>query len=75
MAVETLWWRGFQDNILNQLVDQALANNHDVRVATARLREARALRSETTFDRYPTVTSQASYTRQRVERGGGASGW
>ena len=55
-GVEAFWWRGFQDNTLNQLVDQALANNHDLRVATARLREARALRSETTFDRYPTVT-------------------
>jgi multidrug efflux system outer membrane protein len=65
-GIETLWWRGFQDPILDQLVDQALTHNHDVRVATARLREARALRTETTFDRYPTVTSQASYTRQRT---------
>jgi multidrug efflux pump len=65
-GVETSWWRGFQDNTLNQLVDQALAHNHDLRVATARIREARALLSETTFDRYPTVTSQASFTRQRL---------
>jgi Outer membrane efflux protein len=55
-GVETLWWRDFQDDRLNQLVELALANNHDLRVATARLREARALRSETEFDRYPTVT-------------------
>jgi outer membrane protein, multidrug efflux system len=47
------------------LVDLALAHNHDLRVATARIREARALLSETTLDRYPTVTAQASYTRQR----------
>src|SRR6266571_3238322 len=45
--VEVAWWRGFQDEQLNQLVDQALARNHDIRVATARLREARALRIET----------------------------
>jgi multidrug efflux system outer membrane protein len=64
-GVETLWWRGFHDDRLNQLVGQALANNHDLRVATARLREARALLSETGLDRYPTVTSQASYTRQQ----------
>ena len=51
---------------MNQLVELALANNHDLRVATARMREARALRSETTFDRYPTVTAQTSYTRERV---------
>jgi outer membrane protein, multidrug efflux system len=60
-----LWWRGFQDDRLNQLVELALANNHDLRVATARILEARALRSETAFDRYPTVTAQGSYTRQR----------
>jgi outer membrane protein TolC len=65
-GIETSWWRGFQDNTLNQLVEQALACNHDVRVATARLREARALLLETTFDRYPTVTAQGSFTRERV---------
>jgi len=65
-GVETSWWRGFQDDSLSQLVEQALANNHDLRVATARLREARALLSERAFDRYPTVTSGASYTRERA---------
>ena len=65
-GIETSWWRGFRDQQLNQLVELALANNHDLRVATARIREARALLSETTFDRYPTVTSEASYTRQRL---------
>jgi multidrug efflux system outer membrane protein len=67
-VVETAWWHGFQDTTLNQLIDQALAENHDLRVATARIREARALRSETEFDRYPTVTAQASYTRQRLSK-------
>jgi multidrug efflux pump len=66
--VETLWWRGFQDDRLNQLAALALAYNHDLRVATARLREARALRAETEFDRYPTVTAQGSYTRERLSK-------
>jgi multidrug efflux pump len=65
-AIEASWWRGFQDSTLDRLVEQTLANNHDLRVATARLREARVLLSETTFDRYPTVTSQASFTRERL---------
>jgi NodT family efflux transporter outer membrane factor (OMF) lipoprotein len=64
--VEAAWWRGFQDETLNRLIAQALASNHDLRVATARLREARALRAETAFDRYPTATAQGSYTRQRL---------
>jgi outer membrane protein, multidrug efflux system len=67
-GVETLWWRGFQDDRLNHLVDLALASNHDLRVATARLRQARALLSETEFDRYPTVTSRAFYTRERASK-------
>jgi outer membrane protein TolC len=39
-AVEVVWWRGFQDEELNQLVAEALSDNHDIRIATARLREA-----------------------------------
>jgi NodT family efflux transporter outer membrane factor (OMF) lipoprotein len=62
---EVFWWRGFNDEKLNQLVDLAIAGNHDLRIATARLREARALWSEAEFDRFPTVTSQGSYSRQR----------
>jgi multidrug efflux pump len=65
-GIETLWWHGFNDDRLNQLVELALANNHDLRVATARVREARALRSETAFDRYPTVTAGGSFTRERL---------
>jgi multidrug efflux pump len=63
--VEVSWWRGFNDEKLNRFVDLALAENHDLRIATARLREARALWSEAEFDRFPTVTSQGSYARQR----------
>jgi multidrug efflux pump len=64
-AVEVAWWRGFQEDKLDQLVDQALAKNHNLRIATARLREARAIRGETQLDRYPIVTAQGEYTRER----------
>ena len=66
--VEVAWWHGFQDDRLDQLVTQALARNHDIRIATARLREARALLRETRFDRPPTVTAQGSYTHQQLSR-------
>jgi multidrug efflux pump len=67
-AVEVVWWRGFQDEELNQLVAEALTNNHDIRIATARLQEARALLSFTEFDRYPTVTTLETYERQRLSK-------
>ncbi|MGH8624194.1 MAG: efflux transporter outer membrane subunit [Gammaproteobacteria bacterium] len=63
---EAVWWRSLNDQTLNRLVRDALAANLDLRIATARLREARALRSEITFDRYPTITSQGVYTESRA---------
>ena len=38
------WWKGFNDARLDRLVDRAITNNHDLRIATANLKEARALR-------------------------------
>src|SRR4051812_36972260 len=40
----TRWWRAFDDATLNSLVDRAVHDNLDLRAATARIREARALR-------------------------------
>lgn len=37
------WWKGFGDPVLNDLIGQALAANHDLRLAKARVREAKAM--------------------------------
>ena len=57
------WWRGFDDSILNSLVDRAVATNQDLRIATARVREARALRRTVVLDLFPTVRGDAGYTK------------
>src|SRR6266446_2276045 len=49
-AALATWWRGFNDTKLDGLVDRAIAHNHDLRIAAANLKEARALRRLTTFD-------------------------
>jgi outer membrane protein, multidrug efflux system len=41
-ALQRDWWRSFGDPALTALVDKALANNSDIGVAAARVREARA---------------------------------
>src|SRR5690606_4923692 len=43
-AVDAAWWRAFNDPMLSELVDRAIAGNKDIDEAEARLREARALR-------------------------------
>jgi outer membrane protein, multidrug efflux system len=60
------WWRRLNDSKLNTLVDRALADNKDLRIAASRVDEARALSRAARFDFFPTVTSDASYTNQRA---------
>ncbi|MBI5818775.1 MAG: multidrug efflux RND transporter permease subunit [Verrucomicrobia bacterium] len=59
------WWRSFNDPKLNVLIDQALIANHDLRIATDRVREARALRTVTLLNLAPIVHADASYTRSQ----------
>jgi multidrug efflux system outer membrane protein len=64
--MEREFWKAFNDEQLNDLIEQALAANHDIRIATARLREARALRGQTRLDLAPTVQGSAGYTKARA---------
>lgn len=56
------WWHGFNDTELDRLVDRARAGNQDLRVATANLREARAMRRQVQFDLLPAPNGTAGYT-------------
>jgi NodT family efflux transporter outer membrane factor (OMF) lipoprotein len=42
IALDSQWWKAFNDAQLNSLVDQALANNPSLRVAQARLQRVQA---------------------------------
>lgn len=64
--VERDFWKSFDDETLNGLVEQALAENHDVRIALSRLREARAVRGEANLDLAPTVTASGGHTKSRA---------
>ena len=60
-AVER-YWSGFADPLLDTLVEDALAHNKDLGIATANLQAARAARRLAGFDQYPTVRLAGSYT-------------
>ncbi len=67
-AALATWWRGFNDTRLDGLVDRAIAHNHDLRIAVANLKEARALRRLTTFDLAPTVQANAGYANSLLSK-------
>jgi NodT family efflux transporter outer membrane factor (OMF) lipoprotein len=59
------WWKSFNDPTLDALVARAVRGNLDLREASARVREARALRGVAKSDYYPQVDARGAYTRER----------
>lgn len=58
------WWAQFDDPVLEQLVHRALSGNLDLRVAVARVQQARAVFSERRLDQAPHVTAGGAYDRR-----------
>ncbi len=61
----TEWWTNFNDSELDLLVGRAVLSNLDLRIAQARMREARAQYGIASADLWPTVDGSSSYARQR----------
>jgi len=59
------WWKTFNDPELDGLIERAVQSNLDLRLAAARLREARALRGVAASDQWPTINISGAYTRNR----------
>ncbi len=60
------FWNTFEDETLNKLVADAVAANHDLRIAQTRVREARALRRDAAFDLAPSINATGGFTKQRT---------
>ncbi len=69
------WWRRFGDPVLNDLIDKALAANHDLRIAAARVREAGAMVTVAESALYPSLDFSATGGREkRIDRVVGVPG-
>jgi NodT family efflux transporter outer membrane factor (OMF) lipoprotein len=72
------WWTTIEDPTLHSLIERSVKANPDLRIAQARVREARAQRGVVAADLYPTVGVSGTYQRQRISEGsfitGGAEG-
>jgi NodT family efflux transporter outer membrane factor (OMF) lipoprotein len=62
-AALAAWWSIFNDPALTGLVEEALAANLDLKIAEARVRQARAAWGTAFAGLWPSVNSSASYTR------------
>ncbi|HMN46186.1 MAG TPA: efflux transporter outer membrane subunit [Povalibacter sp.] len=64
--LEQDFWKSFSDPTLNELIEDALRANHDIRIALANLRQARAIHGETRLDLAPTVTAGGAHVDARA---------
>jgi outer membrane protein, multidrug efflux system len=62
------WWDAFQDDALRDLIKTALAQNYDVRIAAARILEARAQLGIIRADQFPSVAANAAALNERTAR-------
>ena len=59
------WWELFQDENLHVLIRKALVENKDVRIAVARVREARSQLVATGADQFPRIDGKGSIQRNQ----------
>jgi len=65
-VANTLWWRQFDDPVLDGLIEQALRDNRDLRIAAARIDQFIGQLGSTRAQFYPQVGYGADASRNRA---------
>lgn len=66
LLADAPWWEVFKDPQLQTLTREALARNQDLKIASARVEEARAALGIVTADLYPQLGASGSASRVRT---------
>jgi len=65
---EAAWWEQFGDPVLDDLIERALADDLDVRIAAARIEESRALARRTRREQWPSSRYEAAYDESKAQQ-------
>ena len=68
------WWKTFDDPMLTSLVERAITANLDLRLAEARVRQARATRAGVAAGFWPTLDTSGTYRRSYDSASSSSSG-
>jgi multidrug efflux system outer membrane protein len=69
-VANTRWWEQFGDPVLDQLIDEALRENRDVRIAAARVDQFLGALTSTRSQFFPQLGYSADASRNRASRAG-----
>lgn len=67
---EAAWWEQFRDPVLDELVERALADDLDLKIALARVEEARAVLGGARRDRWPGVSAEIARSESKGQQPG-----
>ena len=67
-VINARWWQQFDDSVLDELIEECLEANNDLRVATARIAEFRARLGIASSQFYPQISAQGNFSRQRISQ-------
>src|SRR5690554_1294548 len=67
---EAAWWEQFQDPVLDSLIERALTDDLDLKIALARVEEARAVLGGARRDRWPGATAEAARSESKGQQPG-----
>jgi outer membrane protein, multidrug efflux system len=67
---EAAWWQQFGDPTLDGLVERALSADLDLKIAAARVEEARAILSAARRERWPGVGAEAARSESKAQQPG-----
>ena len=65
VTINTEWFKGFNDEKLNLLIEEVLTNNDDLKLAVTNVQKARAQYNISRADLYPLFDAGATATRQK----------
>lgn len=65
-ALDSRWWEDFGDPVLNGMVEEAIANNRDLRAALANSEKAAAAIMLARSDLFPQISINAKTGRERL---------
>lgn len=60
------WWKKYDDEQLNGLIDDALKNSPTLNIAEARVKQAQAMTQSASGSLFPEVTANASFMRDKM---------
>ena len=66
LHVKSSWWKQFNDEALNALVEEALVQSDDVKLSALKVLKARQTYGLSDAARYPTLNATAGMTRQQT---------